>query len=161
MGDGKHDFPRLWRSGWSPAMSQKERLIERQAHSSEDAGTKTFGELNFGGAKLGDARRTKRLLRVADAIARHPGGSLPEKMGTPAELEALYHLMKCSKVTHQSVLAPHFALTRKKIAEHDGFVLALHDTTELDFTTRESLTDRGQIGNGSHQSMEREPVRRC
>ena len=132
-------------------MSQKERLIERQAHSSEDAGTKTFGELNFGGAQLGDARRTKRLLRVADAIARHPGGSLPEKMGTPAELEALYHLMKCSKVTHQSVLAPHFALTRKKIAEHDGFVLALHDTTELDFTTRESLTDRGQIGNGSHQ----------
>ena len=78
-------------------MSQKERLIERQAHSSEDAGTKTFGELNFGGAQLGDARRTKRLLRVADAIARHPGGSLPEKMGTPAELEALYHLMKCSK----------------------------------------------------------------
>lgn len=59
--------------------------------------------------------------------------------------------MKCSAVTHARVLAPHLALTRKKIASHDGFVLALHDTTELDFTTRESLMDRGQIGNGSHQ----------
>lgn len=63
----------------------------------------------------------------------------------------MYHLMKCSAVTHARVLAPHLALTRKKIASHDGFVLALHDTTELDFTTRESLMDRGQIGNGSHQ----------
>jgi hypothetical protein len=151
MSDGENYLPRLWHSGWSPAMSQKKRLIGRHANSSEDAGPKTFGELNFGGARLGDARRTKRLIRIADAIMRHPGGSLPEKMGAPAELEALYHLMKCSLVTHQKVLAPHFAVTRKKIAEHDGYVLALHDTTELDFTTRESLTDRGQIGNGSHQ----------
>ena len=132
-------------------MSQKERLIEQQTHSSEGAAAKTFGERNFGDAELGDARRTKRLVRVADAIMRHPGGSLPEKMGSPAELEAMYHLMNCSAVTHKKVLAPHIALTRQKIAEHDGFVLALHDTTELDFTTRESLTDRGQIGNGSHQ----------
>lgn len=132
-------------------MSQKERLIEQRTHSSEGAGAKTFGERNFGDAELGDARRTKRLVRVADAIMRHPGGSLPEKMGSPTELEALYHLMKCSAVTHQKVLAPHIALTRQKIAECEGFVLALHDTTELDFTTRESLNDRGQIGNGSHQ----------
>ena len=151
MGDGGNCTPRLWRSGWSPAMSQKERLIERQANSSEDAGTKTFGELGFGDAQLGDARRTKRLIRIADTIMRHPGASLPEKMGTPAELEALYHLMKCSQVTYQKVLATHSALTRKKIAAHGDFVLALHDTTELDYTTRESLNDRGQIGNRSHQ----------
>jgi hypothetical protein len=112
---------------------------------------KTFGELHFGDADLGDVRRTKRLIRIADAIMRHPGGSLPEKMGSPGELEAMYHLMKCREVTHARMLAPHLALTRKKIAEHDGFVLAIHDTTELDFTTRESLADRGQIGNGSHQ----------
>lgn len=132
-------------------MSQTKQLSEQEANSSEVAATKTFGEMNFGDAKLGDARRTKRLIRIADMIMRHPGGSLPEKMGTPAELGAVYHLMKCDAVTHQSVLASHLALTRNKIAEHDGYVLALHDTTELDYTTRESLTDRGQIGNGSHQ----------
>jgi hypothetical protein len=113
--------------------------------------SKTFGELHFGDAELGDARRTKRLVRVVDAIIRHPGGSLPEKMGGPAELEGMYHLMKCEKVTHASVLAPHFAVTRKKIEQHDGYVLAIHDTTELDFSTNESLSDRGQIGNGSQQ----------
>ena len=132
-------------------MSHKKQAAVQQECSARASGTMTLGELNFADADLGDARRTKRLVRVAGAIMRQPGGSLPDKMGSPAELEAIYPLMKCSTVTHARVLAPHLAHTRKKLAEHDGFVLALHDTTELDFTTRESLMDRGQIGNGSHQ----------
>ncbi len=111
----------------------------------------SFGEVNFGQAKLGDRRRTKRLVHVADVIFRHPGGSLPTKMKSPAELESLYHLMKCAAVTHEAVLAPHRELTLRKIREHDGAVLVLHDTTELDFTTRTSLKDAGQIGNGSRK----------
>lgn len=151
MTAGKNESPRVSRDGRNPAVSHEttETAIEECSVAASEP--ETFGELHFGGAELGDARRTKRLVRVANAIMRHPGGTLPEKMGGPAELEAMYHLMNCEEVTHESVLAPHIALTRKKIAEHDGFVLAIHDTTELDFTTRESLSDRGQIGNGSHQ----------
>ncbi|MCA9011249.1 MAG: hypothetical protein KDB01_15970 [Planctomycetaceae bacterium] len=62
-------------------MSQTERLIEQQANSSEVAGTMTFGELNFGGARLGDARRTKRLIRVADAICGTPAVRCRRKWG--------------------------------------------------------------------------------
>jgi hypothetical protein len=126
----------------------------------------SFGEVNFGTAALGDLRRTKRLVRVADAIVRHPGGSLPEKLRTPAELEALYHLMNCETVTHETVLAPHRELTLRKIAEHHGPVLVIHDTTELDFTKHESLHEAGQIGNGSgkgwlcHNSLAVSPKQR-
>ena len=126
----------------------------------------SFGEVNFGAAELGDQRRTKRLVRVADAIVRHPGGSLPEKLRSPSELTALYHLMNCKSVTHETVLAPHRKLTLRKIAEHDGPVLIIHDTTELDFTKHESLHDAGQIGNGSckgwlcHNSLAVSPKQR-
>ena len=113
--------------------------------------TESFGEINFGTADLGDLRRTKRLVQVADAIVRHPGGSLPDKMRSPAELAGLYHLMKGKTVTHESVLAPHRKLTLQKIAEHDGPVLVIHDTTELDFTNHKSLKNAGQIGNGSRR----------
>jgi len=109
----------------------------------------SFGEMNFGNAQFGDRRRTKRLVTVADAMARHPGGSLPEKLPSPAQLEALYHLMKCPTVTHESVLAPHRERTLARMAEQDGPVLVIHDTTELDFTTHRSLDGVGQIGNGS------------
>lgn len=127
---------------------------------------RSFGEVNFGAAVLGDLRRTKRLVRVADALVRYPGGSLPEKLRTPSELEALYHLMNCQTVTHETVLVPHRELTLRKIAEHEGPVLVIHDTTELDFTTRESLHDAGQIGNGSskgwlcHNSLAVSPKQR-
>ena len=39
----------------------------------------SFGATHFGAAKLGDKRLTDRLVKVADAIMRHPGGSLSEK----------------------------------------------------------------------------------
>ena len=126
----------------------------------------SFGEMNFGNAQLGDRRRTRRLVVVADAIARHPGGSLPDKLRSPAQLEALYHLMKSPAVTHESVFAPHRERTLARMAEHDGPMLVIHDTTELDFTTHRSLDGVGQIGNGSrtgwlcHNSLVFDPKRR-
>lgn len=112
----------------------------------------SFGERHFGQAPLGDRRRTRRLVRVADAMTRHPGGTLPDKLKSPAELESLYHLMKCETVTHQSVLEPHRLRTLQRIQNRPEFTLVIHDTTELDFTTHESLRqDLGQIGNGNHK----------
>src|SRR4029079_2489664 len=98
--------------GWNPTMGVQAR------HEQAGLLEASFGEVNFGAAVLGDQRRTKRLVRVADAMVRHPGGSLPAKLRSPAELEALYHLMNCETVTHETVLAPHRALTLRKIAEH-------------------------------------------
>jgi hypothetical protein len=38
----------------------------------------SFGESHFGSCSLGDARRTRRLVRTADLIMTHPGGTLPD-----------------------------------------------------------------------------------
>lgn len=111
----------------------------------------SFGNRNFGTARLGDRRRTERLVRIADAFVRHPSGSLPEKLQSPAELEALYHLMKCKAVTHESVLEPHRERTLQRVAERTGPTLIIHDATELDFTSHRSLGSLGQIGNGSRR----------
>lgn len=126
----------------------------------------SFGEMNFGNAQLGDRRRTKRLVRVADALVRHPGGTLPDKLGSPAGLEALYRLMKSDAVTHEALLAPHRARTLERIALRPGPMLILHDTTELDFSKHRSLNNLGQIGNGSrkgylcHNSLAVDPASR-
>jgi len=127
----------------------------------------SFGERNFGTAQLGDRRRTKRLVRVVNALVRHPGGTLPEKVHSPAELSALYRLMKADAVTHESLLAPHRARTLQRITEDSNReILILHDTTELDFSTHRSLEKLGQIGNGRrkgylcHNSVAVDPVTR-
>lgn len=109
----------------------------------------TFGPLNFGAAQLGHVARTRRLVRAADLILQHPGGTLPQKLRDPAALDGFYRLANRPEVTHQAVLEPHRQRTRDLMRQADGPVLVIHDTTELDFTGLTSLTGLGQIGNGS------------
>lgn len=124
------------------------RLIAEVGMDVRAAGT--FGEVQFGSAELGDARRTRRLVRAVNAMARQPGGTLPDKFGDPAGLKGLYRLLAAPTVTHASVLAPARRHTLERMAEAAGTVLVIHDWTELDYTGLRSLSDRlGQIGNGS------------
>jgi hypothetical protein len=114
----------------------------------------SFGQANFGGLDLGDARRAERLAALADEMTRHPGGTLPEKLPNPADLRAFYKLMKCSTVTHASVMAGHTSVTHEKMvscSQAGGVILILHDATELDYSTLKSLKGRlGQIGQGTN-----------
>jgi hypothetical protein len=51
---------------------------------------RTFREVNFGNAVLGDLRRTRRWASVADQMVHRLGGSLPKKINSPKALQALY-----------------------------------------------------------------------
>jgi hypothetical protein len=116
--------------------------------------TASFGTLHFGKAQLGDIRRTRRLVLVADAVVQHPGGTLPQKIHDPTPLDDLYRLANRKEVTHAAVLEPHRQRTLSAMRANAGPVLNLHDTTELDYTSLSSLTGLGQIGNGGGRGYE-------
>lgn len=123
--------------------------------ATKKADARSFGEMNFGAAVLGDKRRTKRLVNVANRIAAHPEGTLPHKLGDPANYQGMYRLCKCPEVTHQAVLETHRQLTLQKMQTCEDTVLVIHDTTELDYTSRTSLHDElGQIGDGGGRGYE-------
>jgi hypothetical protein len=112
-------------------------------------GNQTLGEAVFGGAELGDRRRTARLVAIFDQLRRHPGSTLPNKLASPCDLKALYRLMERPEVTHEALMTPLRTYTLKNIAGCPGTVLFIHDATELDYTERETLAPSlGQIGNG-------------
>jgi len=114
--------------------------------------TTSLGQAMLGHAKLGDRRRSKRLATAFDQMRCHPGGTLPDKLSSPADLKALYRLCASKHVTHEAVITAMRSYTRQRIAEEDGPILVLHDATELDYTALESLTsDLGQIGKGTHR----------
>jgi Transposase DNA-binding len=114
--------------------------------------TVSFGARNFGSTALGDARRTARLVEAADAMCRHPGGTLPDKFPRPADLRAFYRLMNGATLTHAVVMESHAAETRRQVAQAGAVVLVLHDATELDYTTKKSLEKQlGQIGQGTRR----------
>lgn len=107
---------------------------------------RALAERHFGGARLGDARRGRRLVTAAADILRHPGGGLPQKAGGGwAETMGLYRLLAAPAVTHAAVLAPHRAAVLGRLAAHDGVVLLVHDATELNYSHVAAL--RGQLGH--------------
>lgn len=112
----------------------------------------SFGQTNFGHAQLGDKRRTKKLVALADLMSRRPGGALPQKLNNPKDLKAFYRLMNREEVTHKAILDAHRMATFEQIQACDSPVLILHDATELDFTRHFCVAEEmGQIGNGNHR----------
>lgn len=116
------------------------------------ASTMSLGQSMFGHAELGDRRRTARLAKSFDQMRRHPGGTLPDKLASPSDLKALYRLCRSKHVTHEAIITAMREYTLERIGEENGAVLVLHDGTELDYTSLESLAeDLGQIGKGTHR----------
>lgn len=112
----------------------------------------SLGQAMLGRAELGDKRRTDRLVKTFDAMRRHPGGTLPEKLTPGAEIKALYRLCDCDEVSHAALIEALRDYSLARIAERQEPILAIHDATELDYSSLESLSeDLGQIGRGHHR----------
>src|SRR5438309_6546885 len=95
--------------------------------------TASFGTLHFGEARLGHVQRTQRLVLSADVIIQHPAGTLPQKFQDPTRLDAFYRLANRKEVTHQAVFEPHRQRTLDQMRATTDPILAIHDTTELDY----------------------------
>src|SRR4051794_25850290 len=108
-----------------------------------------FGKTHFGQAPLGDVRRVRLLVKLANRMVARPGGSLPNQVQDKAAYQALLGFVRRQEVTHSSVSHTHTLHTCLLIRRHAGTVLVLHDTTELDYTSHKSLKEVGQIGDGN------------
>ena len=108
--------------------------------------TGEWARTHFGGADLGDPRRSRRLLESAARIAEHPQKSFPQVFDWN-ELRAFYNLCGRDEATIQALERPHWELTREAMAK-EPLVLIVHDTTELDFTSHHALRGAGPIGDG-------------
>lgn len=93
----------------------------------------------FAEAKLGDARRTKRLVAVARASEDMPDVGFPQMVESDGELEAIYRLLGSEEVRADAVLAPHIKATMGRAKQHP-LCLIVHDTTDFEFSgEREGL----------------------
>src|SRR5512140_1778313 len=107
------------------------------------------GELD--GVQLGDERRSKRAMAIAERLAVSPESSLPAAMGDRAAVEALYRHLGCDEATLEAVLAPHIAKTVQRVAALDT-VYAVADTTNFVFSGEVEREGLGPI-NGNDQGF--------
>jgi hypothetical protein len=102
----------------------------------------------FGASRLGDERRTRRLVQLASGAASAVGAALSGVCGRSGA-QAVSRLLDCSKATLESVTKPHVMQTTKRCAGH-GRVLAIQDTTVLDFSTHHAIEGIGPVSHLAH-----------
>jgi hypothetical protein len=106
-----------------------------------------WAQQEFGSVQVGDTRRTRRAVALARDLGQHPAASLPIACGAWSALKSSYRLLHAAGATREALSTPHWQHTRQA-AGAAGVTLFISDLTELDYTTRTTLTDLGEIGDG-------------
>ena len=111
-----------------------------------------WAQEQFLGALVSDIRLKRRLVDVAACIRANPCGTLPRAIPWPMALKAAYRMLSNPKVTHDKILQPHLAATRKQCRE-PGEYLLIEDTTALSFTQRDRLDGMGPLTKENTQGF--------
>jgi len=112
----------------------------------------TWAVTEFAEAELGDLRRTQRVVELATVLAQRPGASLPEACGDRAMRKAAYRFFDNTAIAPQNLLDSHVDATLTRLAPVP-LVLAVQETTALDWTTHPATTGLGPLGHPAHRGL--------
>lgn len=98
----------------------------------------------LGKAQLGDSRRTQRLIKIVEDLAGQPGASVPLASMSVAATKATYEFWSSPYIQPEEIQKSHAMSTIERIKEHTT-VLAIQDTTNLDFTNLKATTGLGYL----------------
>jgi hypothetical protein len=102
------------------------------------------------GRDLVDERLNKRLRKLLAQVGGAMGQSIPLVCQDWANTKAAYRFFSNDRVNEADILAGHFLSTRDRMANHDGLVLMLHDTTEFTYQRErpEAIGITKNVNNG-------------
>jgi len=115
--------------------------IKEEASHSGDWAVEEWGH-----ASLGDARLVHRLISVGRDRYAHPQANIPQTCGSRSKTKAAYRFFDHESATLQNLLAPHIEATTKRVSK-EKVVLAIQDTTSLNYGTHPATEGLGPINN--------------
>ena len=97
-------------------------------------------------AELGDQRRVDRLITIARDFYAHPQANIPQACGSRAKTKAAYRFFESESTTMEKIQKSHYEATVNRIGK-EKIVLAVQDTTTLNYSTHPATADLGLIGS--------------
>jgi len=93
-------------------------------------------------ASLGDKRRKKRLIKIVEDLASQPGESVPQASRDIAATRAVYDFWNSPYFHPEDIRTAHRESSIQRIKQYNC-VLAIQDTTDLNFTTHPATIGLG------------------
>ena len=106
----------------------------------------------FADAQLNDERRTKRLVEIATLLAQQPKASFPEACSDKAMLKATYRFFDNAAIDPKEIFDSHVTATSDRITDCP-LILAVQDTTDLNFTHHPKTVDLGPVSGKNQQGL--------
>ena len=125
----------------------RERLQVHRAHA-QPKGERShdWAHEEFAHARLGDARLSARLLSLGRDFYAKPRAQIPQACGSRAKAKAAYRFFDHASTTMDAILQSHYEASGARIAAHP-VVLAVQDTTSLNYNTQPAIENLGPIGS--------------
>lgn len=101
-------------------------------------------EKELSAASIKDKRLNKRFVKITEDLSKNPSAPINQACGDWASTKAAYSFFDNNKVSPEKILEPHFENTAARMGNHK-IVLAIQDTTTLNYASHESVT-LGHIG---------------
>ena len=93
--------------------------------------TQSWAEQEFAYADLGDQRRNKRLIQLAEQRGAQPNASTSQSCEDSASTKAAHRFYENSAISSQAILSSHIKTTQTRMSQ-ESIVLVVQDTTQLD-----------------------------
>ena len=112
------------------------------------AGEQTFDMKDeFAGLDFNSTRLEKRFIRTMKTLSKQPDKSIWSCSENRAEAKAIYRLLGNESLDREEILKAHREATIMRIAQQGGTILAVQDTTSLNYSTHEKTEGIGYIGD--------------
>ena len=114
--------------------------------------TCSWAEIEFCHAELGDSRRRQRLIQLAQQRGIAPNASIPQSCGSHAATKAAYRFYDNDSIKPEAILFSHQKATTERMSGK-SLVLAVQDTTELDYTHHPATKGLGTLHDAKHHGL--------
>jgi Transposase DNA-binding/Transposase Tn5 dimerisation domain len=106
-----------------------------------------WAKQNFSNLTTTDIRLNKRIIKIAEAMAKKPGTTLPGLFGTWKDTKAIYRLLNHDSITPAVIQDEHKEICKRRISEK-GTYLLIEDTSEFSWSGHQPIEGLGPIGSG-------------
>jgi len=107
-----------------------------------------WAEQEFGAAQLPETRLKRRLLTLARDFYARPSANVPQACGSRARAKAAYRFFDHAQTRMETLLASYYEATAQRIGR-EQVVLAVQDSTSLNYTAHAATEGLGRICNAS------------
>jgi Domain of unknown function (DUF4338)/Transposase DNA-binding/Transposase Tn5 dimerisation domain len=149
-GGAKEIFLYPLRNDWRTILCAEPEI--RLAQRSPGIGFADWAEQEFATVELYDPRLKRRLFSMLRDFYGQPQAAIPQACGSQAKTKAAYRFFYNKRVTMDRVLRAHTESSIARI-QSQKVVLAVQDTTTLDYTTHPSTKDLGPISTRKSNAL--------